>query len=267
MILADIFRYRDKKSPDKLEKYPIDFHVNAFPERRYLWTARLLAICSVISFALNIILVMTLYVLLPQKNTSAYFYRANEETFSLEKVSKLQENIPLRDLLSEKYITEYIKMRHGIPISSADLFYRWDTNSLFYWYSGLRNYYNFVNNLNQDQLKSFIRMKMKREIEIDKVKKLTDNLWMVQFRTLTSAKGYPEKDVIIWRAYLRIAYIEFDKYADIENDDRDRLNYTSNPFGFKVLTYSLAYAGKPQKADNYLSVAKKVFENLEDVVK
>lgn len=267
MILADIFRYRDKKSPDKLEKYPIDFHVNAFPERRYLWTARLLAICSVISFALNIMLVMTLYVLLPQKNTSAYFYKANDETFSLEKVPKLYENTYFRDLLTEKYITEYIKMRHSIPISSADLFYRWDRNSLFYQYSGLSNYYTFVNNLNQDQLKSFIRMKMKRDIEIDKIKKLNNKLWMVQFRTLTSAKGYPETDVIIWRAYLRIAYMEFDDYGNIEIDSRDKLYYTSNPFGFKVLNYSLAYAGKPQKADNYLSVAKKVFENLEDVVK
>ena len=33
------------------------------------------------------------------------------------------------------------------------------------------------------------------------------------------------------------------------------------------MSYSVAYAGKPEKADDYLSVAKKVFENLEDVVK
>ncbi len=267
MIFASLFRYRDKKSPDKLGKYPEEFHIKAFPERRYLWTARILAIFSVVSFCFNIMLAMILYILLPQKDSTASFFTLNNNFYSLENVQPLQKEISFRDLLSEKYITEYVKMRHGIPISSADLFYRWDTNSLFYWYSGLRNYYSFVNNLDQEQLKSFIRMKMKRSVEIDEIRKLTDNLWMVQFRTITSARDYPDPDVIIWRAYLRIAYIEFDKYGDIENDDRDKLNYTSNPFGFKVLNYSLAYAGKPEKSDDAMTTAKKIFEKTEDVVK
>ena len=108
---------------------------------------------------------------------------------------------------------------------------------------------------------------MRRQVEIDWIKKLTGNLWAAQFRTMTSTKDMPEPDIIIWRAYLRISYLEFDRYEDIEKDDRDKLNYTSNPFGFKVINYSVAYAGKPEKADDYLTTAKKVFENLEDVIR
>lgn len=267
MILANLFRCRDKKSPDKLGKYPQDFHVSSLPERRYLWTSRTFAIFAVVSFCLNIMLTLVLYVLLPQKSAGTSFFTANQNSYSLEKALPAYNNVYFRDLLTEKYIAEYIKMRHGIPISSADLFYRWDTNSLFYWYSGSRCYYGFVNKLDQNQLKSFIRMKMKRSVEIDQIKKLSGNLWLAQFRTITSTKNHPEPDVIIWRAYLRIAYLEFDKYENIENDDRDKLNYTSNPFGFKVISYSLAYAGKPQQADDYLTTAKKVFGRVEDVVK
>lgn len=262
-----LFRYRDKKSPDKLGLYPQRFHIKAMPERRYLWTSRVLVIFAVLSFCLTIMLTMTIFLLLPQKDTMPAFYSANPYFYSLEKVEPEKTQVNFRDMLSEKYIGEYVKLRHAIPKSTADLFYRWDTHSLFYWYSGLRNYYDFVNNLDNDQLKKFIRLKMKRVVEIDQIKKLTSDLWLVQFRTLTSTKAMPNPDIILWRAYLRIAYLEFDKYEDIEKDQEEKLNYTSNPFGFKVVKYSLAYAGKPEKAETALQTAKKAFGQVEDVVK
>ncbi len=267
MILSALFHYRDKKSPDKLGRYPGDFHTKAFPERRYLWTSRLLVIFAVLSLCFNMMLVMVLYLLVPQKNARPSFYAADAGFYELKQVLPAQVFVSYRDLLSEKYIADYIKMRHAIPVSTADLFYRWDTNSLFYWYSGLSAYYTFVNNLDENQLKLFIRLKMKREVEVDFVKKLGGNLWMAQFLTKTSTKDMPEPDVIIWRAYIRIRYLEFDNYEDIEKDDRDKLNYTSNPFGFKVVSYNVTYAGKPEKSDDYLTTARKIFENKEDVVK
>lgn len=261
-----LFRYKDRKTPDKLGLYPQQFHIKAFPERRYLWTSRVLAIFSVLSFCFTIILTMTIYLLLPQKNTYPTFYTRGQYIDGLEKAQPENTTTTFRDLLSEKYIHEYVKMRHAIPISTADLYYRWDTSSKFYWYSGLRNYYDFVNKQDTDQLHNFIKMRMKRLVEIDWSKKLTKDLWLVQFRTTTTAKDYPEPNIIIWRAYLRITYLEFDKYEDIEKDEEEKLNYTTNPFGFKVMSYSLAYAGKPKKSDSAMLTAKKVFENLEDVV-
>ena len=267
MSLFSIFRYREKKSPDKLGLYPERFHIKSFPERRYLWTSRILVIISVLSCCITIMLTAIVYVLLPQKNTFPSLFRVNPYSYELEKIQSNRTTVPFRDMLTEKYITEYIKLRHSIPKSTADLFYRWDTNSLFYWYSGLRNYYSYVNNLDNDQLKSFIRMKMKRQVDVKQIKKLSNNLWMAEFETATTTKDLTEPDVIIWRAYMRITYLEFDKYEDIEKDEEEKLNYTSNPFGFKVMSYSLSYKGKPQKADTAIQTAKKIFENLEDVVK
>ena len=266
-IFSTVFRYRDKKSPDKLGLYPERFHINSFPERRYLWTSRILVIFAVISFCMTIILTMTIYLLLPQKTSSPMFYKINQVSYGLEQVQSSTTAIKLRDLLTEKYIDEYVRARHAIPRSTADLYYRWDTNSKFYWYSGLRNYYDFVNKQDKDQLKTFIRLRMRRKVEIEQIRQLTDNLWMAAFKTYTSTKDMPEPDIINWRAYLRIQYLEFDKYEDIEKTEEEKLDYTTNPFGFKVMQYSLTYAGKPQKSDDALHTAKKVFENLEDVVK
>ena len=108
---------------------------------------------------------------------------------------------------------------------------------------------------------------MKRRVEIDSIKKLRPDLWTAQFRTITTAKGFPEPNIIIWRAYLNIVYLEFDKYEDTEKEEREKLNYTTNPFGFKVVKYSLAYAGKQEKAFTAQESAKKAFEQIEDVIK
>ena len=158
-------------------------------------------------------------------------------------------------------------MRHSVPRSSADLYYRWDTSSKFYWYSTAASYYEFINKVDKKQIMSFINQRMKRKVEIDYIKKITDSFWVAQFKTHTTTKYLTTPDVIIWRAYLRIKYVAFKNYEDIEKDEIDKMDYTQNPFGFKVLSYSVNYAGKPEKAFSAIQTAIKVHENLEDVVK
>ena len=266
-LFSILFRYKDKRSPDKLGLYPEKFHLEAFPERRYLWTSRAFVIFSVLSFCITIILTLTIFLLIPQRRAHPAFYEIDKTISQLESVPPATIHTYFKDLLTEKYIEEYIKIRHTVPKSSADLFYRWDETSKFYWFSGIRNYYDFINKINEYQIKDFIRMRMKRIVEIDEIKKLTPKLWMAQFRTITTARGHPEPNIIIWRAYLNIVYLEFDKYEDTEKEKREKINYTTNPFGFKVLNYSLAYAGKPEKAFTAQESAKKAFEQIEDVVK
>ena len=107
MIFINIFRYRDKKSPDILGKYPQEFHISSLPERRYLWTSRILAIFAVVSFCLNVMLTLLLYILLPQKNSAPDFYVVNQNLFTLEKALPLNINTNFIDLLTEKYIADY----------------------------------------------------------------------------------------------------------------------------------------------------------------
>lgn len=262
-----LFRYKDKKSPDKLGLYPEKLHVSAFPERRYLWTSRILVVCAVMSICTNIALTSIVYILPAQKTALPSFFTINEETHSLDNIYPAYRTVPYMDLLSEGYIYDYINMRHSIPRSTADLYYRWDTTSKFYWYSTLQTYYDFVNKLDKKQIMSFIKQKMKRKVEIDYVKKITDSFWVAQFKTHTSTKYLTTPDVIIWRAYLRIKYEAFKNYEDIEKDETEKMDYTQNPFGFKVSAYSVNYAGKPEKAFSAIQTAIKVHENLEDVVK
>ena len=63
-ILRTVFKYREKQSPDKLGLYPEQVHVQAMPERRYLWTSRFLVITACLSICLSMMLAMTIFLLL-----------------------------------------------------------------------------------------------------------------------------------------------------------------------------------------------------------
>ena len=266
-LFSLIFKYKDRKSPDKLGLYPEKLHIAAFPERRYLWTSRLFVISASLSIAFNIFLVAIIYVLLPQKTSFPYVVVGEPGTYQLEDAQPFQKNSYFMDLLTEGYIEEYIKERHAIPKSSTELYYRWDKDSKFYWYSSSYEYHRFINRLDSDKLAKFIKLRVKRYVEIDYIKKITNSLWVAQFKTATSSKNSPEPDVVVWRAYLRIYYEAFSNYEDIEKTEREKDSYTNNPFGFKVASYHLGYAGKNEAAYSAMQTAKKVFESIEDVVK
>ena len=152
-LLNLLFKYKDKRSPDKLGFYPEKIHTPALPERRYLWTSRTLAVFAIMSICINIALASVVYVLPAQKTSFPSFFSINEEKGSLDKTNPAFVNISYMDLLTEAHIYEYINMRHSIPISTADLYYRWDDTSKFYWYSTPNTYYEFVNKLNTLSIK------------------------------------------------------------------------------------------------------------------
>ena len=96
-------------------------------------------------------------------------------------------------------------------------------------------------------------MKFVRKVEIEWVKQITNNLWQAQFVTFTTTKDYPEPIKAIWRAHIKIGKIELKDDADIES-------YIHNPMGFKILNYSVGYAGNGGENESYLDLAKEEAE-------
>ena len=92
-LFSLLFKYKDKKSQDKLGFYPEKIHVPAFPERRYLWTSRLLVICAVLSICVNIAIISVLYILIPQKKSMPIFYNIDEINHKLDNVDTISKSI------------------------------------------------------------------------------------------------------------------------------------------------------------------------------
>lgn len=259
MFFSKLFRYRDKKSPDVLGLYPERVHIEAMPERRYLWTSRIMVISCVFSICITIMLALAIYVLLPQKRSAPAFYQVNNTFSTLEKSQLAEVHGNPEKLVTEELIRRYVELRHEIPFSHADLIYRWDRDSEFYQLSTIGAYQQFIYKMNYDQVVRFIEQNMIRKISVDWVRQLTNELWQVQFRTSTTTKDFPDPQVIIWRAYLRIIYVDIKNNPE-EEEGVHSFDFTHNPYGFRVKSYVLGYVGTPQASEHYLDVAKQVIE-------
>ena len=142
-IFHTIFKFRDKESPDKLGLYPENVHVNAMPERRYLWTSRVLVILVCLSIAFNMMLASTIYVLLPQRNAAPQLFKVNQNFSQLEQVQPMEINMPVGDLITELHINEYIMQRYQITADYDELMRRWGKGSAIYWYSASEVFADF----------------------------------------------------------------------------------------------------------------------------
>ena len=247
-----LFRYRERKSPDKLGLYPERVHIEAMPERRYLWTSRILVIIGVFSLCLTIMLAMTIYLLLPQRSARPTLYSENKFFSRLEKVEPSERSAQAMDLITEQNIEKYIKLRHEVPESQAELMYRWNTASEFYQLSAIGVYQEFIYQLNQDKINSFITAGLERKVFVQWIRPMNGTLWQAQFITSHTTDKNPEPVIGVWRAYLRI------EYADITDENKEQ--FSLNPFGFKVRRYSLAYIGNTGDKENYLETAKRLSE-------
>ena len=254
-FLSLTFRYKEKKSPDRLGLYPKNVHTAAFPERRYLWTARALVILASMSLTFTIVLASTLFLLIPSRGVIPKLLNINASNAELKQLNPLTVNVGFGDLLTEKYIVEYIKLRHEIEEATSDLFDRWGEDSKFYWFSGNDNFAEFVSSVDESKIISLIRQDIRRIVNISSVEKINGSLWRVEFETKTSNQFSPEIKTENWRAYLRIRFIIANpKKKDAEAEWRNN-NYLINPFGFKVDEYNLAYTGSSDYSSTALEEA------------
>lgn len=251
-IIQTIFKYKEKKSPDKLGYYPEKVHVGAMPERRYLWTSRLLVIIGCISICLSMMLASAIYVLLPQRGAYPRLLQTNRYFSQLEQTDIAEKNVPVQDLIAEQYIEEYINLRHVISNDYDELVARWAPGSELYWLSARSVFQNFITNDVQNNIMQFRMRAMMRLVEVEWVKPMTRGLWHAQFITMDFYGSDKIPVINIWRAYLRVVF------TDINFNNKDQR--TLNPFGFLVLNYSLSYVGTPDEPESYLSTAKDIRE-------
>jgi type IV secretory pathway component VirB8 len=248
-ILNTVFKYKEKASPDVLGAFPERVHVEAMPERRYLWASRLLVILSFLSICVNAMLASAIYIMLPQMTAQPRLMQLNRYFNQLEFVEHSEVSYPAMALVIEQYVRDYIMLRYMISNDADEMRDRWGGGSTLYWYSSPGVYQEFTANDMVYNTYLFNATGIMRDVEIDWVRPIAAGVWYVQFRTidyLPGVEGVQNED--IWRATLRIGFaaIPWPRKEDA----------MLNPFGFMVRNFSLAYFGKPAGAAHYLEAAK-----------
>ena len=252
-IFHTIFKFKEKESPDQLGYYPERVHINAMPERRYLWTSRILVILACISICINMMLASAIYVMLPQIHVAPQLFQINKYFSQLEQVQPMIVNMPVGDLIAEQYINEYIRQRYTITDDYDELLRRWSPGAAIYWFSSSQVYADFSKNDAEYYMMQFREKGLRRRVEIEWTRPLSRGLWQVQFKTIDTLPDQRVPSVNIWRATLRIGFtkINFNKNEDA----------IANPFGFLVLTYSLAYHASVKNPENYIDVIRRTTES------
>jgi len=247
-IFNTVFKYKEKSSPDKLGAYPERVHIKAMPERRYLWSSRILVIVAVFSIAFNIMLASTLYLLLPQRSSYPRLFYLDSKNNQMQLLQPSEINVPAANLITEEQIKNYIMLRYLIGARYDELAARWGNASPVYWMSSSLVYADFSNGEAQQGMALQRLRGLLRNVEIDWIQQISRGVWQVQFRTLDYYPDNKEPDVTIWRSTMRVAF------GNINYPDKSYATF--NPFGFLVTNYSLAYHGKPSISEHYLSKAQ-----------
>jgi len=238
-IFHTIFKYKEKSSPDKLGLYPERSHVDALPERRYLWTSRVLVILSCITMAFNIMLASSLYLLVVQKRVKPRLIYINYNTESLAKLEKFETITPVSEVIAQMLIDQYIKIRNEIPSDPDLIAQRWGMYKQLYWLSTSETYNMF---LNSEAKSNYYLLRMKnitREVEVKWIREETRGLWIAQFETYDFTPRSKEPVRNLWRATMRVGFGP--------RPFRNKNDLMQNPFGFAVTNYSLSYVGPPKE--------------------
>ncbi|MFV0626197.1 MAG: type IV secretion system protein [Alphaproteobacteria bacterium] len=248
-IFRTIFKYKEKESPDVLGKYPELLDVSAMPERRYLWTSRVLVIVACISICINMMLSSTIYLMLPQRDALPRLLYINKYFSVLERLQPDEIIVPAASMVAEQYISQYIMYRYIITRDYDELMTRWEKGGIVYWYSSPAVFEEFTAYDAKLNISMFREKNMQRDVDIDWVRSIGRNLWQVQFRTMDYLPNFPNPDVNIWRATIRVAFVR--------QTDLKRSTAIINPFGFRITNYSLGYVGRPGSPASYLEHIKK----------
>ena len=235
-ILGTLFKYKEKESPDQLGFFPEKIHVDAFPERRYLWTSRFLVITTCLSICFNMFLSCVLYLMLPCFHVNPELYRINTNTNQLELMQRNEVAVFASELIAEQYLRDYIMLRYTVTEDYAELKDRWRKNSILYWYSTEEVFSDFEKQDASIVDNQFKTMGLQRYVEIIWTKHVSRSMWMIEFKTYDITNDNPCPKVDIWRAVVRVGYDKGLKFKRIE----DRL---LNPYGFLVYSYTLSYLG------------------------
>ncbi len=235
-ILGTLFKYKEKESPDVLGYFPERIHVDAFPERRYLWTSRFLVIATCLSICLNMIISSIIYMILPEQHVEPRLFRINKDSQQLELIERDERYYFASDLIAEQYIRDYILLRYTVTDDYAELKDRWRVNSILYWYSTNAIFNEFLAKEVEAVDEQFKTIGLQRYVEIDWTKHISRSMWMVQFKTYDITRDNPRPKVDLWRATLRVGYDGGLRFRRPE----DRI---LNPYGFLVYSYTLSYQG------------------------
>lgn len=254
-LISILFGRTKEDSPDVLGRYPEYMQVRALPERRYLKTARLLALF----IFLNMAVMMAVAGFFTYNADRIDISIANNRAVNLFSIDTSRQvlipaeyatrNIKALELFAESLLRDYIQNRHTVVWENKTMTMRWDVGGPVAGYSHYKKVY-MPFRMSADKLFEESRKKgFVRDVHIYELKLIKQNLWEAVIDTF---------DMPIPDAYNPLCDSCTDNSkkcitCKVEHTTRQmrhrifiRTSYNGvktvlNPLGFVVETYNMLY--------------------------
>lgn len=261
MGILNFFFGRDKNdSPDVLGRYPEYMQVPALPERRYLKTSRLLALCIFLNLALMMLIAggFAYYAdridvnIANRQNVNLYSIDSSRQT--LVPAEYASKKVAALDLFAESILRDYIKTRHTVVWENSVMTSRWGLAGPIAVFSNRKKVYAQFqmwadNLLSESRAKKFVR-----DVHLYELKQVKNNFWEGVFDTFDmpipdaydpicncstnskeciSCKAKYTSRRLRYKVYIRAGYRNM---SEASREYRLR-----NPLGFQIDSYSLLY--------------------------
>ena len=154
----------------------------------------------------------------------------------------------MSDLISEKYINEYLRRRYTISDNVREMQKRWGQNGHFYWYATTNVYEEFLATDMDVAINKAKKTGLQRYVSIDWIRPLSRGLWQAQFK-MHDILPNREPRVTYWRASMQIMYSNLKTMS--------KTTRMLNPYGFLIHEYSLSYIGSDSGNESYIETARK----------
>ncbi|MCL2673574.1 MAG: hypothetical protein FWF01_04245 [Alphaproteobacteria bacterium] len=229
-------------SNDRLEVYPLRMNIPVLAERKYLKTTRTLAIWGYFSLMLSVLIVMLIYIMVPQRVAVPRFLVFNNELMRMEIAEQSHVTRAALDLEAERLVTEYVVARMSFFASSADRTRHIVENrnllDLFFVGGGRGENVSFVpyhQRLIAEQ--SGPRGNFNRRVMVTSATRLNETTWLVDFVTEDNFLNNEfHSRFIRWRAYVFGSFL-----TAAEQREREWSNLSAvNPLAFSISKFLLA---------------------------
>lgn len=211
------------------EGYPKTYAVAGLRERRLLATLRLVGVCLFASLMIVIVQAFLLVSLFPLKEARPFLVQLADEGSVAASIEPLRESFDASELLTEKLVREYVVNRHEILRSTPVMQYRW--GEFLEVTTDPAAYGRFIEQAN-GVLNDIRSEGAERRAEIISVSVLQDNVFIVDFRSISVDRRDREVGNQVFTATLTVEFRKLDNLT--------RAEMLINPTGFTVTDYTLA---------------------------
>lgn len=215
------------KSADVIGQYPADVHVPPLEGRRYLWTSRAFAIGMYLSLLLNIIMATALSIAWNLKEVVPMLVQFDEKKDTFVRILPIQKDMPGVQLMTEKLVGEYVKMREEVVLNEAEMKERYSNYILNR--TTADEYRRFIQQ-KSGAYKAFVEGEITRKVDIENVDLTPKGYYTVDYVTHDFNTDQDEIASRKWRAFITVDYLP----RTVAYSER-----FVNPLGFQVTRYSV----------------------------